>query len=1258
MKDHFSNMIITKHTPKGRLSMRIACVVALGISLMCGAECATYLSSGNGDCWDDDANWSSGVFPNAAGAGAAIGVPTAFKKNKGWRNIHINASDVAVGVVEMTCGGCTNRIDTGDVGGSLTFDGGDADATFTVMDASGAGLAMIDLDEPNVVSLATHTTFTVPGGVGDAEYGGVLLKGAWAGNGKNLKKSGDGLMTLAFTNAAGSVAFGKIQVDGGTLAILQPIVADSITKSGFCRVLAGAATPAEAAAVSVVCSGKVSVDHPCLFVPADAAGGTFYGGFVAPSLTDAASCAVYVPDAAGDVLFDGQAWAACASATVAVVDAGDGLNTYAVTVAAAGDPSAPRPVSGTLTFETTAPALGSPIVVQLKGTGLTNVVYRWSTLESDGFYGTVLDGDTNEYTPCEADLEHWIRVEAYQDGVRVCENRLYFSRLPVVYLDTNDGEPVVEKGEYRDAQLVIQGNALFPQQYAGKTQVKGRGNSSWFYPQKPLKLKLSKKTDLFGFGANKHWVLLSSFVDVSALRNESGSLLAKALGLASMDMTAVTLIYNGDYHGVYELSEHIRVDENRIDIFNWEDEAESVAGDLFAAVKSEDGLTSQDEDALVSQMGTNMSWITTGSVSYKDKTYSLDALGLRKEYDLSGGYLFESTLLEEDISKFWTPGRMHIVAKSPEYLATDPSMLSVVTSYWARFESAYLSPTGVNPQGESFSDLADLDSMAAYWLVNVVMDNIDACENSRYASIDIGGRLVFGPVWDFDCGGCARHGFSNYDHWSCLEMPISDANGETGHNFFRIWPRLPAFRQRILEMYWTQVHPWMEAFLESGGLLDQQIAYLAEAGKSQDARWCGAPFPLWGNLALRTVAEDSSIYKNYLVNRLNWLDAQFATIDTLTASLFAVLSPDTPSPSPLPTPPTSPTTLSLLADPLADAPFAGAPAVYFGWLKDAGGSVAGTISLKVGKPGRDGLSKVTATIQMSGGQKRTVRATMDASGVLQGDLAGLVLGANGLRGSWSGLVAEGGLDVSKKRQSSEVSVLQSFKGKSYAAAFSVEGSPGYTLLSIVFSSKGKARATLIGSDGKKRSLTRSLVYGEAYCGLPLDGKDKSGHDFALVAWFSHEGAFEGITEMKPGWTELNRGVVEAASGLSLSFSLDPVAVSALAPAVLGDYLPLNVPVSVDAKGAWQVAGKAGRVEVDRATGATAATTDNPSALKLACARGTGLISGKFSAYELWDARLKKQNVTVVGLLVNGWGYANAVFGKLGITATASVMRAQ
>ena len=55
--------------------------------------------------------------------------------------------------------------------------------------------------------------------------------------------------------------------------------------------------------------------------------------------------------------------------------------------------------------------------------------------------------------------------------------------------------------------------------------------------------------------------------------------MAGMLGLAHTDCTWVELYYNGEYRGLYLLTESIRIAEDRVDTFDWEDLCEDVAAE-------------------------------------------------------------------------------------------------------------------------------------------------------------------------------------------------------------------------------------------------------------------------------------------------------------------------------------------------------------------------------------------------------------------------------------------------------------------------------------------------------------------------------------------------------------------------------------------------------------------------------------------------------------------------------------------------------
>ena len=101
-------------------------------------------------------------------------------------------------------------------------------------------------------------------------------------------------------------------------------------------------------------------------------------------------------------------------------------------------------------------------------------------------------------------------------------------------------------------------------------RVKGRGNVTWRYPKKPFQIKLDKKTNLFGQGKAKKWVLLADYSDVSALRNYAAFKLANACGLpnALPEGQHVNVYFDNEYQGLYYLTHKVEVGSNVVPLSN------------------------------------------------------------------------------------------------------------------------------------------------------------------------------------------------------------------------------------------------------------------------------------------------------------------------------------------------------------------------------------------------------------------------------------------------------------------------------------------------------------------------------------------------------------------------------------------------------------------------------------------------------------------------------------------------------------------
>ncbi len=108
---------------------------------------------------------------------------------------------------------------------------------------------------------------------------------------------------------------------------------------------------------------------------------------------------------------------------------------------------------------------------------------------------------------------------------------------------------------------------------AAPADVKVRGNWTTNYEKKPLRIKFSEKQSMLGLndGAEmKNWLLLAEYKDFSMMRNRAALEIAKSLlgedGYYSADSRFVEVTINGEYWGVYLLTEQQQINQNRIDI--------------------------------------------------------------------------------------------------------------------------------------------------------------------------------------------------------------------------------------------------------------------------------------------------------------------------------------------------------------------------------------------------------------------------------------------------------------------------------------------------------------------------------------------------------------------------------------------------------------------------------------------------------------------------------------------------------------------
>ena len=124
-----------------------------------------------------------------------------------------------------------------------------------------------------------------------------------------------------------------------------------------------------------------------------------------------------------------------------------------------------------------------------------------------------------------------------------------------------------EKEDYLNCTVYLDGKDIY-EDYSGTARIRGRGNSTWFwYDKKPYRIKLDEKSEILGLKSNSDWVLLANYRDPTNLMNAFGFEVAQWMDMPYTNHSRfIEIRLNGDYIGLYQLTEQVEQGNNRVDI--------------------------------------------------------------------------------------------------------------------------------------------------------------------------------------------------------------------------------------------------------------------------------------------------------------------------------------------------------------------------------------------------------------------------------------------------------------------------------------------------------------------------------------------------------------------------------------------------------------------------------------------------------------------------------------------------------------------
>ena len=398
--------------------------------------------------------------------------------------------------------------------------------------------------------------------------------------------------------------------------------------------------------------------------------------------------------------------------------------------------------------------------------------------------------------------EFAIIMLVFVGAISVCSQE-YSGTLPILVINTDGGKNIESKKEYIGANYYLDNLGDDEVEPIGsvsstlKMEIRGRGNSTWErYDKKPYKIKLETKTPLLGMNKSKHFALLPQAEDTLAfLKNPVAFEVSKRIGMPwTPETKPVELFLNGDYRGLYFLTENIRIEKTRVDI--------------------EEQANGETDDDII-----------------------------------TGGWLLEIDQYEDSPQIVIQEGNwnmMRVTSHSPDSLSNE--QLMYLTSLIENCNRTIYMSDKNNRDWENF---IDLESLVRFYIVGEIMDNVEQFHGSCWIYKDRGGgKLYFGPVWDF--GICFE---VKNEKFIYEESPY-------GMSWISEIAKFPRFQDKVSEI-WADFYKKGNTNLD--GFIDAFVSKISIAAKCNFDRW-----PQYGNSNIPLLVR---LFKDRLNSKVAFLNS-------------------------------------------------------------------------------------------------------------------------------------------------------------------------------------------------------------------------------------------------------------------------------------------------------------------------------------------------------------------------------------------------
>ena len=370
-------------------------------------------------------------------------------------------------------------------------------------------------------------------------------------------------------------------------------------------------------------------------------------------------------------------------------------------------------VQSEVVFSNQGGLINAPISLSLSGNASEEVI-RYTIgdnnpTETSPIYTNPIEINENTTVRAQIFLENYLPSSISIKSYILNNSSFTDSNLPIIIINTENGAEIPDEPKILGTMKIIQrpdgarnfltdaNNDDFLN-YSGTIGIETRGSSSQALPKKPYGIDTleddgieDKGVKLLGMPKEDDWILNSFAFDDSMMRDYISYEMSREMGQYAANLKYCEVVLNGDYIGLYALSEKIKRDGDRVNI----------------------AKLSDDENSFP---------------------------------EISGGYLMQTDRVSDENPAAW-------YSNGAVYIHEKPNSDDITSQQSSYIESVFRSlDNNANNANitSGYPSIIDIPSFVDYMLMAEIASNADAYALSTYYHKDRGGKLRAGPVWDYN----------------------------------------------------------------------------------------------------------------------------------------------------------------------------------------------------------------------------------------------------------------------------------------------------------------------------------------------------------------------------------------------------------------------------------------------------------------------------------------------------------------------------